>query len=56
MQDAKDSFDQQNIDIIIMGAGVDIKDRLAIIKYIFESHKPRTNQQMNKFLLKIKRI
>lgn len=42
LQDVKDNFDQQSIDIVIMGAGLDINDRLEIIKYIFESSKSTT--------------
>jgi hypothetical protein len=42
LQDVKDTFDQQNIDIVIMGAGLDINDRLDMIKYIFESSMSTT--------------
>ena len=42
LQDVKDNFDQQSIDIVIMGACLDINDRLEIIKYIFESSKSTT--------------
>ena len=42
LQDVKDSFNQQNIDIVIMGAGIDIDVRLDIIRYIFETSKSTT--------------
>ena len=42
LQDVKNILDQHEIDIVIMGAGLDINDRLEIIKYIFESSKSTT--------------
>jgi transcription antitermination factor NusA-like protein len=42
IQDVKDTFNQQNIDIVIMGTGLDINDRLDIIKFIFETSKSTT--------------
>jgi hypothetical protein len=42
LQDVKDIFNQHNIDIVIMGAGLDINDRLDIIKYVFNSSKSTT--------------
>ncbi len=42
LQDVKDTFDQNKIDIVIMGAGLDIIDRLDIVRYIFETSKSTT--------------
>lgn len=42
LQDVKDSFSQRNIDIVIMGAGLDVNVRLEIIKYIFDNTKATT--------------
>jgi hypothetical protein len=42
LKDVKDTFDLHKIDIVIMGAGLDINDRLDIINYIFESSKSTT--------------
>ena len=37
VQDAKDVFTQRTIDIVIMGAGLPLNDRLGIVRYIFET-------------------
>lgn len=42
LQDVKDVFDQHTIDVVIMGAGLDINDRLDIIRYIFNTSKSTT--------------
>jgi hypothetical protein len=42
LQDVKETFDQNDIDIVIMGAGIDINDRLDIIRYILESSNSTT--------------
>tara|TARA_B110000285_G_C14495268_1_gene325702 strand:- start:167 stop:475 length:309 start_codon:yes stop_codon:yes gene_type:complete len=42
LQEVKDIFNQHNIDMVIMGAGLDINDRLDIIKYVFDSSKSTT--------------
>lgn len=42
LQDVKDSFDQRNFDAVIIGAGLDINDRLEIIKYIFDASSSTT--------------
>lgn len=42
LQDVKNSFNQQDIDVVIMGAGIDLNDRLNIIRYIFETSKSTT--------------
>ena len=42
LQDVKDTFDQNKIDVVIMGAGLDIADRLEIIRHIFETSKSST--------------
>jgi len=42
LQDVKDAFATDSIDIVIMGAGIDIKDRLEIIRYIFDTSKTTT--------------
>jgi predicted GTPase len=42
LQDVKDTFNSQDIDIVIMGAGIDINDRLDIIRYIFKTSKSTT--------------
>lgn len=42
LQDVKDAFDQHTVDIVIMGAGLNINDRLEIIKYIFETSNSTT--------------
>jgi hypothetical protein len=42
LQDVQNIFEQHNIDIVIMGAGLDINDRLDIIKYIFDRSKSTT--------------
>ena len=36
IQTVKDTFDQHKIDVVIIGAGIDLEDRLEMIKYIFE--------------------
>ena len=40
--DVKEAFDSQKIDVVIMGAGIAIKDRLEIINFIFEASKSTT--------------
>ena len=42
LQDVKDAFNRQDINIVIMGAGIDINDRLDIISYIFETSNSTT--------------
>ena len=42
LQDVKSAFDQHHIDLVIMGAGLEIQDRLDIIKYIFETSHSTT--------------
>ena len=42
LQDVKKTFDQHDIGIVIMGAGIDITDRIEIIKYIFEQSNSTT--------------
>jgi len=42
LKDVKDTFAQNKIDIVIMGAGLEINDRLDIISYIFETSKSTT--------------
>lgn len=42
LQDVKDAFSQHDIDVVIMGAGLDINDRLDIIRYIFETSNSTT--------------
>ncbi|MFT4661471.1 MAG: hypothetical protein ACI8XB_001748 [Patiriisocius sp.] len=37
LQDVKDMLIQNEIDIVIMGAGIDIAVRLDIIRYIYET-------------------
>jgi hypothetical protein len=37
LQEVKDIFSQHHIDIVAMGAGLDLKDRLNIVQYIFEN-------------------
>jgi hypothetical protein len=39
LSDVKAIFDQHPIDMVIMGAGLDLQDRLDIIRYIFEKSK-----------------
>jgi hypothetical protein len=41
MQEVKDIF-SHHIDIVIMGAGLDLADRLKIVKYIFEESNSTT--------------
>lgn len=36
LQHVKDAFAQNNVDHVIMGAGISLDDRLEIIRYIFE--------------------
>ena len=42
LEDVKDTFVQNEIDIVIMGAGLEINDRLDIIRYIFETSNSTT--------------
>lgn len=42
LEEVKNAFTKTDIDIVIMGAGIAIEDRLAIIKYIFEKSKKTT--------------
>ena len=37
LQEVKTIFSQHTIDIVIMGAGIDLQNRLEIIKYVFET-------------------
>ncbi len=42
LEDVKKTFEQQSIDIVIMGAGLDLEDRLGIIRYIFDHSQSTT--------------
>ena len=42
LTDVKDTFAQNKIDLVIMGAGLEINDRLDIIRYIFETSNSTT--------------
>jgi hypothetical protein len=42
LQEVKDAFGQRSIDIVIMGAGIDLEVRLEIIQFIFETSKATT--------------
>jgi len=42
IDDVKQVFEDQSIDVVIMGAGIDIETRLEIIRYIFEVSKSTT--------------
>ena len=42
LQNVKETFDQHDIDIVIMGAGIAINDRLDIVKYIFKTSNSTT--------------
>ena len=42
LADVKQAFQAQDIDVVIMGAGLDLEDRLEIIRFIFESSKSTT--------------
>lgn len=42
LEDVQGIFSQYRIDIVIMGAGLDLEDRLEIIKYIFENSTATT--------------
>jgi len=37
LEDVKAAFADKNIDMVIMGAGIDLDDRLAIVRYVFET-------------------
>ena len=37
LQDVKDAFGETAIDVVIMGAGLDIEVRLEIVRYVFET-------------------
>ncbi len=42
LDDVKQAFQAQDIDAVIIGAGLDLEDRLEIIRFIFESSKSTT--------------
>ncbi|MEJ6608968.1 MAG: hypothetical protein QNL63_04420 [Paracoccaceae bacterium] len=42
LNEVKTAFDESTIDIVIMGAGIDLDDRIAIIRYIFETSNSTT--------------
>ena len=42
LQEVKDFFSKSNIDIVIMGAGIPIEDRLEIVKFVLETSKGTT--------------
>jgi len=42
LKDVKELFEQKDFDIVIMGAGLDIYDRLEIIRFVFETSKSTT--------------
>lgn len=42
LEEVQHLFDQHNIDVVIMGAGIDLNDRLEIIQFIFEHSKSTT--------------
>jgi len=42
LQEVKDFFSKSNIDIVIMGAGTPIGDRLEIVKFVLETSKGTT--------------
>lgn len=42
LQYVKNTFDQHDIDVVIVGAGLDFNDRLDIIRYSFETSKSTT--------------
>ena len=42
LNEGKTAFDESTIDIVIMGAGIDLDDRIAIIRYIFETSNSTT--------------
>lgn len=42
LDDVKQVFSDQSVDVVIMGAGIDLDARLEIIKFIFEKSKSTT--------------
>jgi len=42
LKDVKTAFGQHDIDVVIMGAGLDLNDRLDIIRFIFDESKSTT--------------
>jgi hypothetical protein len=42
LKEVKTAFDESTIDIVIMGAGIDLDDRIAILRYVFESSSSTT--------------
>jgi hypothetical protein len=42
LKEVKTAFDESTIDIVIMGAGIDLDDRIAIVRYVFETSSSTT--------------
>ena len=42
LREVKAAFESNEIDVVIMGAGIDLDDRIAIIRYVFESSNSTT--------------
>tara|TARA_B110000977_G_C11068473_1_gene488690 strand:+ start:2293 stop:2601 length:309 start_codon:yes stop_codon:yes gene_type:complete len=42
LKEVKTAFDESTIDIVIMGAGINLDDRIAIIRYVFEASSSTT--------------
>jgi hypothetical protein len=42
LKEVKTAFDESTIDIVIMGAGIDLNDRIAIVRYVFETSSSTT--------------
>ena len=42
LQDVEEAFDKHKVDVVIMGAGLDISDRIDMVRYIFERSSTTT--------------
>ena len=42
LEDTRAAFADHRIDMVIMGAGIDLEDRLAVIRFIFETSDSTT--------------